>query len=155
MTDFPVPPTFKGGNGHWLTKALFKDILPETGTWTIAQFREMFLSCSDPTEYEFANRYLGGYPHWKTLQKAPFLSPYLPAWREELDVKIRSIGLQKIIATAQGTGKDAYQAQKYLADRMYDRPTKGRPSKQQVANKAREIALEDMQIGDDYARIFN
>lgn len=146
---------FKGSNGHWLTKALFKEIYPETGLWTLSEFKEMFLSCSDPTEYEFANRFLGGWAHWKVLQKAPLLAPHLPQWREELSIKLQSIGLQKIIATAQGTGKDAYQAQKYLADRQYSKQTKGRPSKAAVEREAKTIALEDMKVNEDYSRIFN
>lgn len=145
---------FKGSNGQWLTKALFKEFNPD-GMFTIPELREKYLSCLDPTEYTFANSFLGGWPHWKVLSRSPFLAEALPQWREELAVKIRSNALSKIIETASGSSKDAYQAQKYLADNGFaEKQTKGRPSKAAVSMAAKEIAHEEKRISDDWSRVF-
>lgn len=146
---------FKNHQNQWFTKALFREFNAE-GPLSIPELKEKFLSCTDPYEYEFATAHLGGWDHWQVLQKAPFLAPHIAAWREELDIKLRSKALAGIFSIAVSDGKDAYQARKWIVEGGYaPKATKGRPSKAEVARKAKEIALEDRQVAEDFDRLFN
>src|SRR5690606_3854127 len=91
-----------------------------------------FMEAHDPTEYKFAVHALGGWEHWKQLRECSWFQPYYDRWKEELEVKIRSQALAKIITTANGNTKDSFGAQKYVTERQWDAPraTKGRPAKE-------------------------
>lgn len=92
--------------------------------------KKLYLACEDPVEYQFAQKHLLGWNHWKRLNENKLLRPHFDEWREELEIAMRSDAVQTIRdMTADGTN---FQAAKWLADRGWDKRGAGRPSKQEV-----------------------
>lgn len=105
--------------------------------------KKLYLQCEDPTEYQFAKKYLLGWSHWKRLNENKMLREQFDEWREELEIAMRSEAVQAIRdMTADGSN---FQAAKWLADRGWDKRGAGRPSK---AEKEREARIND-RIGSE------
>lgn len=143
---------FKNSNGQWRTKSLFVEM--GGGPLSIPELKQKYLDIGDLTEYRFALEALGGWQHWKILQASPFLREHVSQWREELELSVRAEALAKIINTSRTDSKDGFIATRYLADRQWATPAeKGRPSKQQIAARAKDLAAEHNRLEDDYERI--
>mgnify|MGYP000403893104 CR=1 FL=1 len=160
--------TFKSTNGKWLTKALFfeQSLVGETRHYAIytlkdddhivdgvvyKSLKKLFLECEDPTEYEFATTYLGGWKHWVNMQGVNDLKPFIEEWREEYNVKLRSIGVQKIVEMAKSEG--GYQAAKWLADKQWIDHPRGRPSKQEILKNTKEKTKIKKRLSGDVAKL--
>lgn len=158
---------FKNDSGVWYTRALFIETAPDKSTaiYTLKDedlpgypsLYRLFMEVGDPEEYTFAITHLGGWQHWKTLRESAFFKATYLEWKEELETKYRSQAVAGIIKAAQGTSRDALQAAKYVAEKGWDKKpskaTRGRPSKEQVAKAAHEIALNTDRINEDFDRI--
>jgi hypothetical protein len=156
---------FKNKNGVWLTREIFFETSTNRDNvlYTLKQephneypsLYQRYISYDDPTEYTFAVTELGGWSHWKALQQAAFFAPYLTEWREEVEVRARAAALAKIILTADGNSKDAFAAQKFIANKEWDKKTtsRGRPSNAEVKRAANDIASTNKQLSDDLARM--
>lgn len=149
---------FKDSINRWLTSGLFyelKDRNLDFAVFTLwdedrevkgkklLSAKKCFLSCQDPTEYEFATTYLGGWEHWKAIQASPALQPYIQSWREEWEVKTRADALKRIIELSKG--EKGFQAAKLLADRGWVVRAPGAPSKAEKEGfKRQEKAIDDL-----------
>ena len=159
---------FKNESGKWFTKSLFYEMtLPASRNNTIFSLKEddhivdgvtykslkkLFLSCTDPTEYEFATTHLGGWQHWKAMNESPALSPYFEEWRQERDIMLRSQGIREMINQAESG--QSYQAAKWLADKGWDLDKKrGRPSKAEIAKETKEQSKVKLAVMNDYKRL--
>ena len=126
--------TWKTTGGKWLTKALFfetslTDDTRHHAIYTLKQddhevngekyisLYKLYMECTDPTEYEFATTYLGGWSHWLMMQKSPDLMKHINIWKEEYIVRARSV-----------------------ADKGWIEEKKGRPTNAQVTKAAKEEA---------------
>lgn len=118
---------------------------------------KLYLEMEDPTEYEFANTYFEDWDHWNRLCQTKWFKPYVTAWREELDLKIKSKALKAIKQEAAKGDKNKFQANKILLDRSWESKTtttgRGRPSKEQVEQRVQELAEEEIQANADLERI--
>lgn len=56
----------------------------------------IYMSCD--SEYEAAIKLLGSYAHWLKLAKAPWFSPYLERWNEELELREAALAKSKLVA---------------------------------------------------------
>lgn len=160
---------YKNTQGKWLTKALFYELtLPDSRDYAIytlkdedlvvdgreyLSLKKCFLSCTDPTEFTFASKFLGGWSHWKELQTSKDVLSHIQEWREERDVSLQSQGVVKLIEM--GLCEEAsFQAAKYVAEKGWkEAHTKGRPTKAAVQKAAREEAALKTRIGNDLKRI--
>jgi hypothetical protein len=159
---------YKNTSGKWLTKALFfeltgahrphacftlkdDDYISQDGS-EYKSLKKTFLSYDDPTEYEFAAKELGGWSHWKELQKVDVISVEIEEWREERDVRLRSQGVKQLIRLAEEDG--SFQASKYLADKGWEEDKKrGRPSKHEVNKQVKQQAQVKSQVSADLERL--
>jgi hypothetical protein len=108
----------------------FNDDDKEYEDKTYYSLKKLFLSCDDPTEYEFANKFLLGWRHWQRMNENIVLRKEFDVWREEFEVKLRSDAIRSIIdMTAEGAN---FQAAKWLADKGWDKRAAGRPSKAEI-----------------------
>lgn len=120
---------------------------------TYISLKKLYLNAEDPTEYQFAKKYLLNWQHWQRLNDNRVLRPYFDEWREELEVALRSDAVQAIRdMTADGQN---FQAAKWLADRGWDKRGAGRPSKQEIERDNRikdrigdEIEADILRMGD-------
>lgn len=97
-------------------------------TRIMKSLREYFLDIADPTEYKFAKQCTLGWDHWCRMKDNKMIKAEVDKWQEELEVALRSEGIQAIVdATAQEGGN--FQAAKWLASKGWADKQVGRPSK--------------------------
>lgn len=149
--------------GRPLTQSLFLEIgYGETAIYTLKEvdhewngktyfsLKRLYLETNDPTEYEFATKYLLSWKHWQRLCDNKVLRAYIDEWREELEIKLRSKAVKKMIDSA---NKGGVQASKWLSDRGWAQRGAGRPSKAQVASEKAFMARVDSEYGADVIRL--
>lgn len=108
--------------------------------------RRLYMEEADLTEYTFVEKYLLGWSHWEALLRCNWFVPHIKEWRNELEIKIRSEALKRVIEESRDTSsKLSFAASKFLVQRGWATPDsggKGRPSKQDIKEQA--IRLSDM-----------
>lgn len=113
--------------------------------------KKLFLEESDPTEYAFANKYLASWDHWQKICNNKVLATHVDKWRLELELKLRSEGIQHILKSARKKGN--WLAAKFLAEKGWETRQAGRPSKEEIE---KNIAIESQiqnEFSDDIARL--
>lgn len=119
--------------------------------------RRLFVEREDPTEYLFAEEYLGGWVHWKKLIESSVLKGVISDWREELEIRVRAKALNSVKAKAQNPeDKESLQASKYLLSsswKISTDPKVGRPSKEAIKREADKLFKEQSVYTEDYDRI--
>lgn len=170
MTDekkdfIPDRSKFKDSQGRFLTQSLFLEAMYNTdyAVYSLSDedklydgkvypsLRRLYLNCMDPTEYEFANKYLWGWEHWQRLCANKSLMEEFEKWRDELEVKLRGQAVRQILAS----GIDNFSAAKWAADGKWKEQKVGRPSKEEKAieRKKRERIADELE--SDGARIID
>ena len=114
---------------------------------TYPSIRRLYLECEDITEYEFANKYFGGWSHWKRLQGNKRILREIDEWREELEVKIRAQAIRSIVDQTASESQGSFQAAKWLADKGWDKARVGRPSK---SDKEKDDKIAE-KLADEFA----
>jgi len=134
--------------GRSLTIALFKetndgrtDIKP---TWSLTDWKEVYLELCDPTEWEPAMYLLGSWAHWKKIADNSAVAPFIAEWRKELKIKLKSVAINQI--KQQAAGPKGTAAAKWLAENGYEE------SKKKVKGEDRN-SYEEQQIVDNAARL--
>lgn len=114
--------------------------------------KRLFLEAKDPTEYDFANKHLLNWRHWKRMNENKVLRKHFDEWREELEYYMRCEGVKSIVSSAK---MGSFQAAKFLVDKGWDKRQAGRPSKEEVE---REKVFQS-RIADDFTadviRLYN
>jgi hypothetical protein len=158
------------GNNNLLTKALFfelaladkslcvytlKDHDHTVEGVTYPSLYKLYMSVNDPTEYRFATKHLDGWEHWEALSSCTWFQPYLERWRRELETRMKSEALARIMQESKTTSKESFAASKYLLEKGWDKPQekRGRPSKEQIQKQAHEIASSNNVILEDFKRL--
>lgn len=113
--------------------------------------KRLYLETADPTEYEFATKYLVDWEHWQRLCQNKFLSAHIEKWRFELDLKLRSEGVQRIIKSARSKGN--WLAAKFLAEKGWEIRQAGRPSKEEIEKNTAIEAQIQSEFDDDITRL--
>ncbi len=155
----------KDSRGYPMTQALFLEtVYSDYAIWTFddepktyngklfPSLREHYLRIADPTEYQFAKECTLGWDHWKRLCENKMIKAEVDKWREELEVMLRSEGIQSIVeATAKEDGN--FQAAKWLADKGWQKSGPGRPSKSDIEREKRVSERVNQGFGADIIRM--
>jgi hypothetical protein len=153
---------FKDERGSYITQSLFLEVGYDTDKAvytfsdedkeykgvTYKSLRKLYLEECDPTEYNFAVKYLWGWEHWQRLCNNKLLLEEITKWREELEIKLRAMGVRNIIRQS----GDAMVAAKWVADGLWDTAR----DKRTKSGKAKEKAIRekvDKAVEDDASRI--
>lgn len=117
---------FKDDKGGYITQSLFLEVGYDTTRAmytfsdedkeyqgvTYKSLRKLYIEMADPTEYHFATTYLWGWEHWQRIVNNKLLAVEVEKWREELEVKLRAVGVRNIIRQS----GDSMVAAKWVAD---------------------------------------
>lgn len=153
----PNPPPskpYKTEQNVWYTEALFYDRMVEKAdrkfepVFTLIDekpdyicFRTTFIELNDPTGYKWAIKYLGDYEHWMRLMKTTWFPAAYDRAMSELKTKLRAEALNVISEIATGSQPaQALVAAKYLAGFEWEKASRGRPSKAEVAGELKKQA---------------
>jgi hypothetical protein len=157
---------FKDSVNRWLTSGLFYEIGEHASPFALYTLREedrevkgkilpsirkAYMSCSDPTEYEFATKYLGGWAHWKEIQECAPMKKHIAEWREEFEIKMRAKAIAQIAELAKG--EKGYQAAKFLADCGWKLRPAGAPSKEEKDGFKKQMAEANKIVDKDAERL--
>ncbi len=123
---------------------------PEDHVDGYRSLRKMYIEDEDVTGYTTAMRALGSWDHWLTLKGLVWFSEHLKMWEEELEAKLRSVGVLGMVALAREKDRAALQ---WLSTSGWDHRRPGRPSKQEVDAAKKRAALIKGEIDDDAERI--
>lgn len=119
---------------------------------TYPSLKKLYLATEDPTEYEFATKYLLSWSHWKRIVENKVIGRYISEWRDELEIKLRSRAIRDIQNLCESENGN-YQAAKFLADRGWDKRAAGRPSKGEIEKiKAIQERVDD-EFSQDVIRL--
>lgn len=116
----------------------------------------LYMETGDPTEWKFATTHLDGFDHWQMLCECTWFKPYVARWRKELQLRIASEALTRIMAEAKTTSRNAFTANRFLLEGGWeprDKKTAGRPSRQTIREEAARIASSESQVASDYERL--
>jgi hypothetical protein len=118
--------------------------------YTLKDWKDVFLDCRDPSEYQPAQLLLGDWEHWLEVRNHALIKPHVDKWQAELEVKLRSEAIQQMKSHAKQPGGTA--AAKWLADKGYAaeglKKAVGRPKKEEV-----ELSPIPSRIAGDMARL--
>jgi hypothetical protein len=123
----------------------------------LKSLHQLYLEYEDPSEYNFATSVFGNFEHWKALTQTGFFREYLKEMRDVLAIKLDAKTVQaarRVMDT--GVGPQALQAAKWLNQRVKEnqpKPTRGRPSNDEVAGELKRQAAEQVEANDDLARL--
>lgn len=155
-------------NSSLVTKGLFLENYTEDRAnvmYSLSRFDKdeakslykLYMAKEDLTEYEFALEYFESWEHWQSIANAAWMKPHLEKWRQELEIKLKSMAVKEMIKEATLGGKNAFQALKWIIDKGWiekaQGPGRGRPSKEEIKRAAIEQAFSDTQIKEDIARL--
>lgn len=162
MTNSMDTSKFKNVNGVFFLKELFYETAQnkENVVYTLKDkphegfpsLYEAYMLVNDPTEYEFATKYLYSWEHWLRLQECSWFKPIVAQWRDELEIRFKSAALREIMVKAAGSSRESFQAAKFLAE-YGSKSTKGRPSKQSIKDAAVDIATGQARVNEDFLRL--
>lgn len=117
----------------------------------------LYMEEKDLTEYQFANKYLDGWEHWLQLCDCSWFEAFRDRWREELHLQGAAVALKQVQELAGSNNPGAMTAAKYLLEKGWRKKNDpvGRPSKEAIKKKAKEMLLTKDEIDSDHDRIFN
>lgn len=158
---------FKDSGGRPITQSLFLEIGYSDSAFytlkdedceykgkTLPSLKRLYLEHEDPVEYDFASTYLLGWSHWQRLCNNKQLRKHIDEWRDELELKLRSAGVKALIEAALDED-GGFQAQKYLADKGWDKAGAGRPKKDTSASDRKQEELLQEDFNADIIRLKN
>jgi hypothetical protein len=162
------PIQFANASGNFFTKALFYEQTLADKAFVVYTLKDqdhkgypslyrLYMECGDLTEYTFANQHLGGWAHWKMLCDCTWFKPIVTRWREELYLLNAAVALKQVQDLAGSNNPGAMTAAKYLLDKGWEKSKEGvgRPTKEAIKRKAKEMTITEEEIEADHARIFS
>ena len=157
---------FKDDLGRPLTQGLFLEVNYDEkyAVYTLKDYdhtyngviypsiKKLYLQEEDPTEYLFATKYFLGWNHWMRICDNKVLNRYIVQWRDELEIKLRAMGVRALRDMSQ-TENGNFQAAKFLADRGWDKNKVGRPSKAEIEKRKAIGQRVDDEFNADIRRL--
>ena len=156
---------FKDKQERWLTQSLFLELgYSDFSIYTLKEedheyegkvypsLKRLYVEFEDTTEYQFANEYLGGWQHWKRLLANRVIRKHIDEWREELEIKLRAVGIRAAVDMALDDTRPSFAAAKWVAEKGWEMK-RGRPSKEEVEREKKFQAAVADEFSDDFERI--
>lgn len=144
----------KASNGTWRTQSLFwehrhpeippiftiKDENHTVDGIVYPSLKKIYMSYDHLPgyEYEFATQVLGGWYHWQTIQNNKLFKKMIEMWKEEKEVQLQAMGVKAMMHSAMFEGSKGANAAKWLAEKGWQPPQRGRPSKEELNKRAKE-----------------
>jgi hypothetical protein len=125
--------TLCDATGRRVTVGLFKELADPASAFkppfTLKEWRKRYVAIADPTDYKAAMELLGDWEHWQLLMSKEAFAKEVAAWREEVHIKLKSLGIEEMkkqAKTPKGTA-----AAKWLAENgVVPKNRVGRPNKE-------------------------
>lgn len=93
-----------------------QDMIHEKSGTYLFSLHKIYMSCSDPTEYQVAQKLFNSYKLWQAFVASVIVEPHIDELREELDLKLKSEAMAALRETMLTEGSKGTTAAKYLAE---------------------------------------
>ena len=105
-------------------------------------------------EYEFAMDVFNSWDHWQKLcnDTIPGIKDEIKAWRDELDIKNKALGIKALMNAARDNDAKAVNAAKYLTEKGYI-SKRGRPSAEEVEREKKQAVGLNKELDKDIERL--
>lgn len=114
----------------------------------------LYMQCEDPYEYTFVMKHLCDWEHWQLLCEKEWFKPYVERWRKELELSIKAKALAQLINESTKPTREGLSAAKFLLEKGWvEKPAKGRPSNDDIATAAKQIAQEKQDVYNHKMRL--
>ncbi len=158
---------FRSDDGQFLTQSLFLECSYDDTSKVLytlknrdhehkgikyPSFHRLYMEIGDPTEYAVATTLFDGWSHWQKILCSGRIMPYIQAARDELEVKLRSQGIKKMMQLANGE-RASETAAKWLSDKGWEKNGMGRPTREKVSREAKKLAQIQSEVMDDAKRL--
>ena len=141
--------------------------MDDNHTLNLPSFKRLYVEIGDPSEYKIALALLGSWEHWVRLCESTWFKPFLEECRDELSAKLRSEAVERIKKDGLMAFSESVRlaANKFLANGDYkievekvveeerELKKRGRPSKEEIERRTKEILTEEGIITADLNRI--
>ncbi len=153
---------FKNKNGVLYTKALFLEMSYDDTSNCLYTLKNedyvhkdcdypslyrLYMGAGDPTEWKFAEACFDSWDHWEQIANASWMKPFITSWRKQLNLRLRSEALNRIIAESKTNSKDSIAAAKYILEKKWEEKvgagSRGRPSKEAIQREAEYLRKQD------------
>ncbi len=173
LKSLGIPDSVRTPVGHYRTESLFLELWrpiesarpiyslgredrpdPKDASRTVYSFQKRYIEAGDPTGYKPAIQLLGSWRHWEKIRDRPWMAPHVARWNAEIVASLNTRGLDAIVKAAErGDLKAAEFLISYTQEGPAQKPKRGRPSKGEIKQAAREIAELDSELDEDAARV--
>jgi hypothetical protein len=182
LRQFPPPPflqklgsteSVRTPGGHYRTESLFLELWkpietarpvysllrddredPRVPGRQIYSFQKRYVEAGDITGYKAAIELLGSWKHWEKIRDRPWFRDHVAAWNAEIVASLNARGMDAIVKAAdRGDLKAAEYLMGYTTSGPTIKPGRGRPSKAEIKQAAREAATISEDLDEDAARV--
>lgn len=134
---------------------------PEGHIRPLISAKDTYIDLEDMTGYKWSKRYLESYVHFERLLGATWFRELKDEWDREIEMGLRARALDAVMELAEDVEAPEgtrLSAAKYLAEKGWERRHSkgtgaGRPSKEAVKQKVKEMAEKQTQESEDAERI--
>jgi len=166
-----MPKPYKDTMGRYRTQSLFWEMRDESMApiWCMKDYDLVKEKTTYPSlkkiymaydhvpgfEYDFAMDHFGSWDHWLKLCscRTDRIKDMIQEWRNELDIKLKAVGLKAIIASSVDNDAKGLQASKYLVEQGYAVKKAGRPSIEDIERELKTDAKAAKERQEDLERI--
>jgi len=105
-------------------------------------------------EYDFAIDVFNSWDHWNKLANdtIPGIKDEIKAWRDELDIKNKALGIKALMNATKDNDAKAVNAAKYLTEKGYI-SKRGRPSSEEVERERKQAVGLNKELDKDIERL--
>lgn len=143
-----------GGAGQPSFTVKEKHLVKEEGTYY--SLRQLYMECLDPTEQKFIDLVFNGDKyHWERIKNNDVIRTAIryDEWEEELNIRLRSLGIHTVIQEVKTDGRNKFAAAKWLAEGQWKPQKRGRPSNEEKEARLKEEANLMQSIKEDLERL--
>lgn len=120
---------------------------------TFLSLKKIYLEIGDPTEYTFAREVFGSWDHWQRIRNNQVLAPYITAWAEELEIKLRAEAIMSILTLTREIETKNMPAMRWAAESGWKEAKRGRVSKKEKEQEVRKESGIIRSIREDLERM--
>lgn len=155
---------FRNKMNRLLTKELFYELTLADKTNVVYTLKDwdhegypslyrLYLEEEDLTEYSFATKHLDSFSHWESIANADWFKDHVLRWRKELELRVKSKALRRVIEASETPGRDSLAASKFILSYGHPGSSKGRPTKEDIRKVAEEEFSISKQVQNDFQRL--
>ena len=159
--------TLTTGVGAWRTQSLYletnrsglepimtlKEVDWEHKGVMLPSLHRLYMEIADVTEYQVAMQVFGSWYGWQRQCENASIKEHIEAWREELEIAIRSAAVAAMVQVSSTEGSKGTAASKYLADKGWIKRPAGAPTKAEKAGELKKQETIASNTENDFKRL--